>query len=204
MRNRATFRHCCSHETDACRQCHGGAPRRLPNRPPGGGYSNDPYPPPNYPATPTRGPLPAPPGYPPPAILTGYPQPGYPPPAYPAPGYPYPPVPAADLPGIDLARLAGLVTPAAGPGRADAACVRQIPTPTGGYLVSFDQSLQIRRAYPVQAFVTVRPRRRAAARPRPWSLMNARGMAAEPAHRHRRNPLRRPDAGERLAVTAAR
>jgi hypothetical protein len=29
-------------------------------------------------------------------------------------------------------------------------------TPTGGYLVSFDQSLQIRRGYPVQAFVTLR------------------------------------------------
>ena len=110
----------------------------------------------------------------PPAPYPPQPQPGqdpYPPASYP-PGI-YPPAPrrlstsalsadrlptgtAAGLPDIELARLAGVGQPAGRPGRADTACLRQGDDFDWRPLVSFDQSLQIRRGYPVQAFVTLR------------------------------------------------
>jgi hypothetical protein len=125
--------------------------------PPGGGYSNDPYPPPNYPgdAYPPA-PYPPQPGYPAPGYpQPGYPQPGYPPPAYPAPG-PYPPGPQLTCPVSTSRDWRAWVTLPQGPAAPTLHVSGKVQTPTGGYLVSFDQSLQIRRAYPVQAFVTVR------------------------------------------------
>ena len=120
--------------------------------PPGGQYPDDPYPPPNYPGD-AYPPAPYPPTpYPP----TPYPpQSGYPPPGDPGPG-PYPPGPQLTCPISNSREWRASVTLTPGPAAPTLHVSGKVVTPTGGYLVTFDRSLQIRRAYPVQAFVTVR------------------------------------------------
>jgi len=100
---------------------------------------------------------PPPPAYPgdayPPAPYP--PQPGYPAPGYPAPG-PYPPGPQLTCP-ISVSRdWRAWVNMMPGPAAPTLHVTGKVVTPTGGYQVSFDRSLQIRRGYPAQAFVTLR------------------------------------------------
>ena len=120
--------------------------------PPGGGYPDGPYPPPSYPgdAYPPA-PYPPQPGYPP----SGYPQPGYPQPGYPQPGYPgagpYAPGPQLTCSVTTSRDWRAWVSLPQGPAAPTLHVSGKVQTPTGGYLVSFDQSLQIRRGYPVQA-----------------------------------------------------
>jgi hypothetical protein len=113
-----------------------------------------PYPPPNYPGD-AYPPAPYPPdtGYPPQAPYP--PQSGYPPPApYPPPGA-YPPGPQLSCP-ISVSRdWRAWVNMMPGPATPTLSVTGKVQAPTGGYQISFDRSLQIRRGYPVQAFVTV-------------------------------------------------
>ena len=108
---------------------------------------------------PPREPFP-PPRYPDDA----YPSAPYPPPPeYPPPGQPYP-GPGADPPGPQLAcpisnsrDWKAWVNAMPGPGMRPMLIVTgKVETGTGGYHVSFDRELQIRRGYPAQAFATVR------------------------------------------------
>lgn len=104
---------------------------------------------------------PYPPAYPgdayPPAP---YPEPGYPPQGYPQSGYPpqgqYPPGPQLACP-ISVSRdWRAWVNLMPGPATPTLNVSGKAVTPTGGYQVGFDPSLQIRRGYPAQAFATLR------------------------------------------------
>lgn len=120
----------------------------------------EPYPPPNYPGD-AYPPSPYPPGqgYPAPAPYPPdpYPQgPGYPAPA-PYPPAPYPSAPDLTCPLSSSRDWKAWVNMMPGPGARPTLNVSgKAMTATGGYQVSFDPSLQIRRGYPVQAFATLR------------------------------------------------
>jgi hypothetical protein len=120
-------------------------PPREPYPPPG--YPDDAYPPAPYPAGPdypAPSPEPSPPGYPPP---------GQP---YPAPGA-YPPGPQLACPIAVSRDWKALVNAMPGPGMRPMLIVTgKVQTGTGGYRVSFDRELQIRKGYPAQAFATLR------------------------------------------------
>jgi hypothetical protein len=130
--------------------------------PPGGPYQDQGYPPSGYPgdAYPPA-PYPQQPGYPgqdpyPPA---SYPPSSYPPSSYPPAPYPptaYPPGPQLTCPIANSRDWRAWVSLPGGPAAPTLHVSGKATTSTGGYLVSFDQSLQIRRGYPVQAFVTLR------------------------------------------------
>ena len=105
-------------------------------------YTGDAYPPAPYP--PDQ-------GYPP----TGYPQPGYPQPGYPPQG-PYPPGPQLSCPVSVSREWKAWVNMLPGPATPTLNVAGKVNTPTGGYQVSFDPSLQIRRGYPAKAFATLR------------------------------------------------
>ena len=103
---------------------------------------------------------PYPPAYPgdayPPAP---YPQgPGYPAPApYPTPyPAPYPPGPQLSCPITSSRDWTAWVNAMPGPGARPMLIVTgKVVTRTGGYQVTFDRTLQIRKSYPAQAFATV-------------------------------------------------
>ena len=128
--------------------------------PPGGpypppGYPGDAYPPSQYPPQQS---YPPPGSYPQP---NPYPQPGpYPQSPYPQPGpYPqrgaYPPGPQLACPVSVSRDWRAWVNLMPGPATPTLNVTGKVVTPTGGYQVNFDPSLQIRRGYPAQAFVTV-------------------------------------------------
>ena len=104
-------------------------------------YPGDAYPPAPYPE----------PGYPPP----GYPQPGYPQPGYP-PQSQYPQGPQLTCPITVSREWRAWVNMMPGPATPTLNVSGKVNTPTGGYQVSFDPSLQIRRGYPAKAFATLR------------------------------------------------
>jgi len=120
-----------------------------PSQPYPPAYPGDAYPPNPYP--PGQ-------GYPPPAPYP--PGPGYPAPGYPGSGYPaqgaYPPGPQLACP-ISVSRdWKAWVNAMPGPGARPMLIVTgKVETRTGGYAVSFDRQLQIRKSYPAQAFATL-------------------------------------------------
>jgi hypothetical protein len=99
-----------------------------------------------------------PPGQPYPPAYPGdaYPPAPYPPgPGYPAPA-PYPPGPQLTCPITSSRDWTAWVNAMPGPGvRPMLIVTGKVVTRTGGYQVSFDRTLQIRKSYPVQAFATV-------------------------------------------------
>ena len=127
-----------------------------PGQPYPPGYPGEAYPQSPYP--PQQG-FPPPGSYPPPG---NYPQPGtYPQPSpypqsgpYPQPGA-YPPGPQLACPVSVSRDWRAWVNLMPGPATPTLSVTGRIVTPTGGYQVSFDPVLQIRKGYPAQAFVTV-------------------------------------------------
>ena len=113
--------------------------------PPGGAYPpGEPYPP-AYPGE----------AYPPAPYPAPYPQPGYPQSGYPPQG-PYPPGPQLSCPVSTSRQWTAWVNMMPGPATPTLNVAGKVVTPTGGYQVSFDPSLQIRRGYPAKAFATLR------------------------------------------------
>jgi hypothetical protein len=81
---------------------------------------------------------------------------GYPPPDYPPQGQ-YPPGPDLSCPISTSRDWRAWVNAMPGPGARPMLIVTgKVQTPTGGYYVSFDRELQIRKSYPAQAFATLR------------------------------------------------
>ncbi|MEO6256764.1 MAG: hypothetical protein ABIO69_08145 [Sphingomicrobium sp.] len=123
--------------------------------PPEANYPPSSYPAPNYPAPNyPQSSYPAP-GYPAP----NYPAPNYPAPGYPAPNYPppgaYPPGPQLTCPVSNGREWRAWIDLMPGSAAPTLHVTGKVTTSSGGYAVSFDRSLQIRRGYPAQAFVTV-------------------------------------------------
>lgn len=117
----------------ACDTVPSGQPYGQPYPP---AYPGDAYPPAPYPPQP------------------GYPAPGYPSPTYPSPGQ-YPQGPQLSCP-ISVSRdWRAWINMMPGSGAPTLNVTGKATTPSGGYQVSFDRSMQIRKGYPTQAFVTL-------------------------------------------------
>lgn len=117
---------------------------------PGANYPPSNYPAPNYPQSNYPAPNYPQSSYP----QSSYPAPGYPAPAYPAPGV-YPPGPQLTCPVSNGREWRAWINLMPGSAAPTLHVIGKVTTSSGGYTVSFDRSLQIRRGYPTQAFVTL-------------------------------------------------